>query len=259
MVARAAGEQPGLVAREAAAALAAFAGDPAALVTACRRLVDRQPTSGPVWWLAARVLCAPDPATEAWQSAELLWTDLTPRVLAEAVPDDARVTVLGWPDQAGVALCRRGDVEALVVDSQGEGRGLVSQLRRAGNDAELVDEGGLGAAVAASTLLLVEVTALGGTGLVGVAGSRAAIAVARSSGVPVWVVAGVGRALPEALWKALAGRVAADPAPWAAAVELAPLGPADLVAGPHGLQPPAEAAAAADCPAAPELLRPGGR
>ena len=135
MVARAAGEQPGLVAREAAAALAAFAGDPAALVTACRRLVDRQPTSGPVWWLAARVLCASEPATEAWRSAELLWTDPTPKVLAEALPDDARVTVLGWPDQAAAALGRRGDVEALVVDCQGEGRGLVSQLRREGNDA----------------------------------------------------------------------------------------------------------------------------
>ena len=246
-----------MVAREAAAALAAFAGDPAALVTACRRLVDRQPTSGPVWWLTARVLCAAEPATEAWRSAELLWTDPTPRVLAEALPDDARVTVLGWPDQVAAALGRRGDIEALVVDSQGEGRGLVSQLRRAGNDAELVDEGGLGAAVAASTLLLVEVTALG-NGLVAVAGSRAATAVARSSGVPVWVVAGVGRALPEPLWKALAARVVADPAPWAAPVELVPLGPADRVAGPRGIQPSDEAVDAADCPAPPELLHHGG-
>ena len=268
MVARAAGDEPGLVAREAAAALAAFAGDPAALVTACRRLVDRQPTSGPVWWLAARVLCAADPAAEAWQAAELLWDDPTPKLLAAALPDEVRVTVLGWPEQTGAALCRRGDVEALVVDSQGEGRGLVSQLRRSGNDAELVDEAGLGAAVAASGLLLIEVHALGPsgphsgkagvTGLVGVSGCRAAAAVARSSGVPVWVVAGRGRALPEPLWKALAGRVAADPAPWSSPVELAPVAPPDLVAGPQGLRPAAEAAGDTDCPAAPELLRPGG-
>lgn len=258
MVARAAGDDPGLVAREAAAALAAFAGEPAALVTACRRLVDRQPTSGAVWWLAARVLCAADPAAEAWKSAELLWDDPTPKLLAAALPDEVRVTVLGWPEQVGAALCRRGDVEALVVDAQGEGRGLASQLRRSGNDAELVDVGGLGAAVAASGLLLIEVHALGPSGLVGVAGCRAAAAVARSSGVPVWVVAGRGRALPEPLWKALAGRVAAYPAPWTAPVELAPVAPSDLVAGPQGLRPAAEAAADSDCPAAPELLRPGG-
>ena len=47
MVARAAGEGPALVAQEAAGALVAFGDDPAGLVTACRRLVDRQPTSGP--------------------------------------------------------------------------------------------------------------------------------------------------------------------------------------------------------------------
>ena len=61
MVARAAGEGPALLAQEAAGALAAFAGDPAGLVTACRRLVDRQPTSGPIWWLSARVLASDDP------------------------------------------------------------------------------------------------------------------------------------------------------------------------------------------------------
>lgn len=270
MVARATDEEPGMVSREAAAALAGFAEDPVALVTACRRLVDRQPTVGPVWWLAARVLCAGEPEAEAWQAAERLWADPTPRALAAALPDDCRVTVLGRPEQVTAALVRRGDVEALVVDVHGRGRGLVSQLRRIGADAHLVDESGLGAAVAASSLVLLEASALGpsgprsgelgpsaeqgSTGMVAVAGSRAAAAVARSAGVPVWAVAGVGRALPEPLWRALAGRVTTDPAPWTAPVELVVLGAADLVAGPKGLQPAADAVADADCSAAPELL-----
>lgn len=261
MAARAAGEEPGLVGREAAGALAAFADDPAALVTACRRLVDRQPTVGPVWWLAARVLASLDPATEAWRAAALLWDDRTPTALAAVLPDDCRVTVLGGPEQVGAALARRGDAESLVVDVRGEGRGLVSELRRAGNDAHLVDESGLGAAVAASSLVLLEASALGpsgqgGTGaMVAVAGSRAAAAVARGAGVPVWVVAGVGRALPEPLWNALARRVVADPTPWTAPVELVPVGPTEPVIGPQGLRPAGEAVAAADCPPAPELLR----
>jgi len=55
MVARASAEDPGLLAQEAAAALAGCAEDPRALVMACRRLLERQATAGPVWWLAARV------------------------------------------------------------------------------------------------------------------------------------------------------------------------------------------------------------
>ena len=68
-VARATGTGPGLLVPEAAAALARLDGDPAALVTACRRLVDRHPDVGPVWWLASRVLCAADPVDEAWRAA----------------------------------------------------------------------------------------------------------------------------------------------------------------------------------------------
>src|SRR5437763_9482865 len=116
MVARAAGEGPALVAQEAAGALVAFGDDPAGLVTACRRLVDRQPTSGPMWWLAARVLCAGDPTAEAWRAADFLHRDPTPTVLTATIPDDAVVCVVGWPSQTATALARRGDVAALVVD-----------------------------------------------------------------------------------------------------------------------------------------------
>ncbi|MGH9265768.1 MAG: hypothetical protein ACRD1D_13855, partial [Acidimicrobiales bacterium] len=97
MVARAAGEDPGMVAREAAAALAGCADDPRALVMACRRLVDRQAASGPLWWLAARVVASPEPEHEAWRSAEALRDDPTPALVAASLPDDAVLTVLGWP------------------------------------------------------------------------------------------------------------------------------------------------------------------
>src|SRR5260221_6929745 len=97
MVARAAGEGPALLAQEAAGALAAFAGDPAGLVTACRRLVDRQPTSGPIWWLAARGLAADDPTGEAWRAAEELSGDGTPSTLPAHLPDDVTGGVIGPP------------------------------------------------------------------------------------------------------------------------------------------------------------------
>lgn len=263
MVARASDEDPGLLAQEAAAALAAFSGDPASLVIACRRLVDHQPTSGPVWWLAARVLAAPDPAAEAWRSASELEDDPTPAACGYHLPEDAQVTAVGWPDQAAAALRRRGDCRVLVVDSLGAGRALAGSLRRAGSDVVLVDESGLGSAAAASDLVLLEARALGPTGFVATAGSLAAAAVARASGVPVWVVAGAGRVLPGPLWDALVARLAEDAEPWESGHEVVPLGLADQVIGPAGPGPADEAPARADCPPVPELTRtwaaPGSR
>lgn len=258
MVARASGEDPGLVAREAAAALAGCADDPRALVMACRRLVDRQATAGPVWWLAARVVAAADPESEAWRAAEALRDDPTPAVVAAALPDDARVTVLGWPEQVTEVLRRRGDASALVVDSLGDGSPFVAALQRSGSEALLVPEAGIGAAVAASDVLLLDASAVGPSGFLAVSGSRAAAAVAYTEQIPVWVVAGVGRILPDRLWATMVDAVATAADPWAADWEYVPLGLATVVLGPDGAEPPADALARADCPDAPELTGPSG-
>ena len=56
-VARATGADPAVIAREAADALVEMARiQPAGLVPACRRLIERHVASGPVWWLSARML-----------------------------------------------------------------------------------------------------------------------------------------------------------------------------------------------------------
>jgi hypothetical protein len=254
MVARAAGEGPALLAQEAAGALAAFGDDPAGLVTACRRLVDRQPTSGPFWWLGARVLAAGDPIDEAWRSADELHADCTPVTLSSKLPEGGTVTVLGWPEQVGAGLHRRGDTEVLVVDALGEGRGLVRRLRAADIDAALVPESGLGAAVSCSTMVLLEAGALGPTGFVATPGSHAAAAVAAHLAKPVWVVAGVGRVLPGPLWTALVRRIGDDDL-WDAAEEVVPLDLVDRVVRPDGLLDPADALTRTGCPVAPELMR----
>ena len=255
VAARAGGEDAGLVARQAASALAAIAGEPAAVVTACRRLVARQPTCGPVWWLAARVLAASDPSNEAWRAADELRHDPTPRALADALPDGATVTVLGSPRQAGTALARRGDVRALVVDARGEAGRLLYELDEEGGDLAAVSESGLGAAVLASTVVVLEADALGPDGLVAMAGSRAAAAVAHHAGIPVWVVAGVGRVLPAGLWAAVEARLGDVPEPWAGPTERVPLELVDVIVGPGGPETIDEALARAGCVAVPELTR----
>jgi hypothetical protein len=235
--------------------LAAFTDDPAGLVTACRRLVDRHPTTGPIWWLAARVLAAGDPRQEAYEAARAVSEDATSRELAADLPQDASVLVLGWPDLAADALARRGDVEVLVVDALGYADTLVDRLRSIGVGALAVPESGVGAAAVEADLVLLEAVALGPTGLLAVSGSRAAAAVARHAGVPVWAVAGVGRVLPGRLWDALVGRLDVGGQPWDDEVELVPADLVDIVAGPAARSSFAEAAKRADCPITPELLK----
>ena len=142
-VARATGADPALVASEAAAALAQMAAlDPAGLVPACRRLVERHLTSGPVWWLSARILGADDQRAAAREAAAELDGTAPPGTWPRLCPDGASAVVLGWPDLIGEALRRRGDVEALVVDAGGEGAALARRLADAGGDTALVADGG---------------------------------------------------------------------------------------------------------------------
>lgn len=254
-VARASGAPQDALVQETAAALASFGSDPQGLVTACRRIVSRQPTSGPLLWFAARVLTAGDPANEIWVAAGEVQADRTAAELAFALPDDALVTVLGWPDGIGQALPRRGDIEVFAIDTRGEASGFVTRLWQADLEAADVPQQGLGAAVAGSDLVLVESTAIGPTDFLAVSGTRAAAAVARHAGIPVWLVGGVGRLLPLRMWDGLRRRVERVDDPWDADDEVVPLDLVDRVVGPRGVHTVAEAIAQTDCPIAPELFR----
>lgn len=262
MVAGADDEQPGLIAQQAAAALAALVDGSqaetghASLLMACRRLLDRHPTCGPLWWLAARLLASPEPQFEAMRAADDLDDDPTPAALAADLPHEAQVTVLGWPEVGGETLLRRLDVSSLVVDARGEGGLLLSRLERAGGVAGLVPESGLAAAAAHGDLVLLEAGAFGEGGFCAVPGSWAAAAVARDAGRPVWLVASRGRVLPKPLWEALLDRIAGDE-PWNRWDEVVPLHLVDRVVGPGGLETVTDALARADCPPVPELTRRG--
>jgi hypothetical protein len=255
-VARASGADQDVLVRETAGALAALGLEPAGVVTACRRIIDRHLTSGPLWWLCARVLCASDPRREAWQCADEIDADTTSVELAYSMPDEATVCVVGWPSVAAEALVRRGDAEVLVVDALGEGRGLARRLARADVTAVEVPSHGLGAAAAASSLVLLEATAIGPTGAVCVAGSRAVAAVARHAQVPVWLVGGVGRLLPGRVWQALETRLDDVGDPWDAEDEVVPLDLVDVLCGVEGPESVADGLKRTACPITPELFKP---
>ena len=107
----------------------------------------------------------------------------------------------------------------------------MSRLWRCDVEATDVAQAGLGAAVASSTVVLLESPAIGPDEFLAVSGSRAAAAVARHAGVPVWLVAGVGRMLPARMWEGLRSRVEPDE-PWDADDEIVPLDLVDRIVGP---------------------------
>lgn len=238
---------------EAADCLAAFDGDPAGLVVACRRLLAHHPGAATLWWLCAQVLAAPDAVDASWKAWQAFSDDATPGRLVSALPfpHDDPVAVLGWPDVAAAALAQRPDLDTVAVRSRDGGDQLSRRLRRAELAVRVVGEPELLALEPSH--LLIETTAAGGGVARVPAGAAELAAAARSHGTKVWLVAGTGRVLPERLFQSLerAAGEGEDVEPLAANA-------VDQVAGPTGLEPPAGFARRADCAVAPELLRLAG-
>ncbi|MCY4257401.1 MAG: hypothetical protein OXE04_03830 [bacterium] len=287
-VARSAGVSQKALFYEAAEALLGFGNDPAGLVTSCRRLLARQPDSAPLVWLAARALSSTNPIDEIRDCVEEMADDQTPKVLASELPEDVVASVLGWSELAAGGLRRRGDIQVLVVDVLGEASDMVRRLsdtrngsgtRSASHAANThsgifeVPEAGLGAAVASCDLVLLESAAVGPHGCLAVAGSLAAASVAHTSGVPVWLLAGVGAILPEPMWASLLQRTTGATARgntrasttgvhkrasmihvWEAEVEQVPLRLVDQLVTAAGMLHPTQVATAGSCPVVPELL-----
>ncbi len=229
-VARAREVDQALLAREAAAVLGTFAGDLPGLVTSCRRLIDRHPTAGALWWACARLLAAGDVRAEA-------------RAIGDDLADEPATTALSLdlPD---------GAVVAIVPDVAG-GSELAFELNGWRDDIVVAhDPGALHTDRDEPRVLLVEAGAAGPDRFVGPVGTADEIAAAREAGVPVWLVVDVGRRLPPALFDALVARSSrARPDARLDAVEVVAVSEAERVIEPRRV----------DCPVPPELLRsPGG-
>lgn len=247
-----------MLVRESAGALRGLGFDPAGLVVACRRIVERHPSSGPLWWLCASVLAASDPYRCAAALADALEADPTPDVLVEVLPDDATICLVGWPDLIGEALIRRGDSTVLAIDTDDDGMGsaaFVRRLHHADVDAEIVPAGGLAAAVLASDLVVIEALAACETDMLAASASRALASVGYCAEVPVWAVVGRGRCLPTELFEGMRRRQEEARLPWEAFTEVVPLALTNWVVGPDGVTTTADSAFPPECPMSYELLR----
>lgn len=224
-------------------------------------MIDRHPANAPIWWLCGRTLLAADPADEVWRCHSEFQTDPTISKLSDALPPEARVAVIGWPDRLGEAFIRRGDVGVRVIDVCGDGSGFARTLERAEVIVDDIAAEMMAPAVAASDLLVLEAMAVGPTVAACATGSWAAAAVAASSGVDVWVVACRGRVMPPRMWSALTARLGVDGVgvervdAWDLGFDLVPLDLVSQVAGERGLEAVERAVGNPDVPDVAELSR----
>ena len=217
--------------RESAAALSSFADDPKGLLTSCRRLLDRRRDCGPLVWLAARMLAAMDPRAEATRVVSELDADTTGRVLESGLDCLA----------AGSSVVAVGELGLFVAafEERPNLRLLTPDTLEAVSNADLV--------------LMVSDCAGPKQALV-VAEAVPVAEAARGRGIPVWLIGGAGRVLPEQMWDLLHARHRPDdPAMRGLAfLDLDRL--VTRVVTPEGVRTPAEAARASGCPVVPDLF-----
>lgn len=245
-VARATGADASLLTQEAASALSVFASDPHALLTGAKSLLAKQAAIGPVWWMCSKLLMAVDAREAAREVVRELADDPTPRSLDDALTDGSTVLISGWPDLTLRALDNRPDLNVLVLDVEGQGHSAVRRLDRFDVEAEAVDPAHIAGAVAEADVCIVEAGAMGDTAALSDVGGFTLAAVAKAMATPAWLVAGVGRQLPEAYWQEIVQRTAEPDLPaFCEPFEVVSRSLFSRTFGP-GL----------DCPTLPELLRP---
>jgi hypothetical protein len=257
-VARAQGADPASLVEETAHALGSLHFDPSGLVVACRRIVERHPFTGALWWLCANVSTSAEPFEAVWELADEIRHDPTGAELGAALPDDALVATIGDPDVIGDGLIRRGDIRVLALDAGHTATSFVRRLERYDVDVDPVDAGVAGVVANHADIVLVEAMAVDPERAVVPVGSSTIAAAARSWGTEVWLVAGVGRRLPAGFIDAMVAKVealAVDIDPWDVDVEVLPTSMFTHVVGPHGKVPMGPPAIVAECPMAHELLR----
>ena len=217
--------------RESASALSSFADDPKGLLTSCRRLLDRRSDCAPLVWLAARMLTAMDPRSEAMRVMDDLDGDTTERALRNGLDT--------LPASSGVLAVGDLGAYAGVLDDRPDLRWIEPDDLEAAGSADLV---------------LMTTDCAGPSKALVVAETVSVAEMARGWGTPVWLIAGAGRILPDRMWEPMSARHRPDDPSMRGLAVLDLNRFVTRVVTPSGLLTPAEAARRSDCPVVPELF-----
>lgn len=254
-VAHATGADPATLVSETAMALRDLRIEPAGLVLACRRIIERHPTVGPLWWLCARLLSTTEPFDLAGQLAMDIAQDPSAAHLADALPADSTLCIVGWSPTAMQVAIQRGDCRVLVIDSHGDGQSAVNVLERADVIVEYVALESAAGAVKSADIVILEALACGPAEALCAGGSHGVASIAYCTSSPAWLVAGLGTRLPEVMWSAMKERASCGREAWEISIDVVPADLFATVIGPNGSRPASPDSFAAECAPMPELLR----
>jgi hypothetical protein len=240
------------LAAAAADALAGFADEPASLVVACRRVLAHHRAHGALWWVCSRILAAADAEAAARTAARELEGDRTGERLGATLPllDEGEVVaVVGYTATIDDALLERFDVDAVAVRVAGDNP--VSSLRRRRSEHAVRVVDGWDPVLEHTSRLVVTATAIGPERALVPVGAGEVIDLVGTGVRELWLVGGVGRVLPARVYDMIVSSLPDD-----SDFEEISVQRFDRIAGPRGVQRPADATARIDCPVVPELLRP---
>ena len=240
------------LAAAAADALAGFASEPASLVVACRRVLAHHRAHGQLWWVCCRILAAADAVDAAYRAVSELESDRTGDRLGATLPlldEGDVVAVLGYSSTIDDALLERFDIDAVAVRIDGDDPIAALRRRRSERSLRVVDE--WDPVLERSARLLVSAAAIGPEHALVPLGTGAALQTIGAGARELWLVGGVGRVLPARVYEMIISSLLPEDA-----FEEISLQRFDRIAGPRGLERPADAAARVDSPVVPELLRP---
>ena len=236
-------DAPELVA-ETASALRYLGSDPANLVLTCRRIVEKHPSCGPLWWLCAELLTSLEPRETLRRCVDEVHGDSTPAHLAGHLatrfPDGAMVVVNGWSWELAVALAQSFDIEVCVVDGDHGTDHMVRVLERTDVATHLVEPQRAAAAVGEADAVLVSGVFAAGSSIWTPIGSGQLAAVAYCSGIDVIATTPVGTRLPKSFGDAIMQMVDDDVRgeTWHRDIEAVPLAVVTSIIGPRGVEVP---------------------
>ncbi|MBU6240299.1 MAG: hypothetical protein KJS66_00760 [Acidobacteria bacterium] len=249
-------DAPELVA-ETASALRGLGFDHANLVLTCRRIVERHPTCGPLWWLCAELLTALEPRDTLRRCVDGVRGDSTPAHLAEHLatqwPDGGMVAVNGWSWEIALALVSSFGFEVCVIDGDNGADHMVRVLERNEVVTHLVEPQRAAAAVGECDVVVVSGSFVGADVLWSPVGSAQLASVAYCAGREVVAMTPIGTRLPRVFVEAIVQMVDDDTRgeAWYRDVEAIPLGLVTTVVGSGGVESTARIASTGLVPEAP--------
>lgn len=249
-------DAPELVA-ETASALRGLGLDHANLVLTCRRIVERHPTCGPLWWLCAELLTALEPRDTLRRCVDGVRGDSTPAHLTEHLatrwPDGGMVAVNGWSWEIALALVSSFGFEVCVIDGDNGADHMVRVLERNEVVTHLVEPRRAAAAVGECDVVVVSGAFAGPDALWSSVGSGQLASVAYCAGRDVVATTPIGTRLPRVFVDAIVQMVDDDTRgeAWYRDVEAIPFGLVTTVVGSGGPESTARIASTGLAPEAP--------